>query len=201
LSHALKTLQPDDRATTCLQVVALPGAAFASATRMREQRTTVMWMMAVGLAFAFTSWMPAHDALLYNHSSSVPAGLYQRSNDAIELGALVTVRAVEVAPFYAADRDFTDAGDRFIKRIAAVSGDEVCAAGGLVTINGGVAAERQTHDGAGRALPTWTGCRVLGAEEVLLLGDTMDSFDGRYWGPVSTRLIEGVWQPMVRQSD
>ncbi|KAF0177874.1 MAG: putative conjugal transfer protein [Caulobacteraceae bacterium] len=158
-------------------------------------------MMAVGLAFAFSSWLPAHDALLYNHSSSVPAGLYQRSNDAIELGALVTVRAAEVAPAYAAARDFTDAGDRFIKRIAAVGGDEICAAGVLVTINGGVAAERQTHDAVGRALPTWTGCRVLGADEVLLLGDTSDSFDGRYWGPTSKRLIEGVWQPIVRKYD
>jgi len=43
-------------------------------------------------------------------------------------------------------------------------------------------------------LTAWRGCRVLGRGEVLLLGDTDDSFDGRYWGPVSVDLIEGVWR-------
>jgi type IV secretory pathway protease TraF len=36
----------------------------------------------------------------------------------------------------------------------------------------------------------------LAANEVLLLGDTADSFDGRYWGPVSVDLIEGVWRKL-----
>ncbi|MBY0566047.1 MAG: S26 family signal peptidase [Hyphomonadaceae bacterium] len=40
----------------------------------------------------------------------------------------------------------------------------------------------------------WRGCRVLAEGEVLLLGDTADSFDGRYWGPVRVELIEGVWR-------
>jgi type IV secretory pathway protease TraF len=43
-------------------------------------------------------------------------------------------------------------------------------------------------------LTGWRGCRVLVHGEVLLLGDTDDSFDGRYWGPVSADLIEGVWR-------
>jgi type IV secretory pathway protease TraF len=47
----------------------------------------------------------------------------------------------------------------------------------------------------GHVQPTgWRGCRVLAHGEVLLLGDTDDSFDGRYWGPVSADLIEGVWR-------
>lgn len=47
----------------------------------------------------------------------------------------------------------------------------------------------------GRVHPSgWRGCRDLADGEVLLLGDTDDSFDGRYWGPVSVDLIEGVWR-------
>ncbi len=42
----------------------------------------------------------------------------------------------------------------------------------------------------------WQGCRVLAEGEVLLLGDTADSYDGRYWGPVSVELIEGVWRKL-----
>ncbi|MBY0565718.1 MAG: S26 family signal peptidase [Hyphomonadaceae bacterium] len=46
---------------------------------------------------------------------------------------------------------------------------------------------------SGVTLPTWTGCRTL-RDEVFLLGDTPDSFDGRYWGPTSVELIEGAWR-------
>jgi type IV secretory pathway protease TraF len=64
-----------------------------------------------------------------------------------------------------------------------------------VTINGERAAQRAARDSAGRMLPTWSGCRTLHGE-VFLLGDTPDSFDGRYWGPTPLRLVEGVWRPV-----
>jgi type IV secretory pathway protease TraF len=51
-------------------------------------------------------------------------------------------------------------------------------------------------DAGGRRLVGWRGCRILARGEVLLLGDTADSFDGRYWGPVSVELIEGVWRKL-----
>lgn len=139
----------------------------------------------------------ARDLVLLNPSPSVPAGYYVRRATEIASGAFVTVRAVDVAPDYAAIRDFTDSGDRFIKRVAAATGDEVCANGTEVAINDAVVAHRDSHDSAGRALPTWSGCRALSADEILLLGDTPDSFDGRYWGPISRRLVEGVWRPIA----
>jgi type IV secretory pathway protease TraF len=45
-------------------------------------------------------------------------------------------------------------------------------------------------------LPAWSGCVTLDRDHVLLLGDTPDSFDGRYWGPTPIERIEGVWRPM-----
>ena len=38
------------------------------------------------------------------------------------------------------------------------------------------------------------GCRTLSGNEVFLMGDTPDSFDSRYFGPVSADDIEGVWR-------
>lgn len=58
---------------------------------------------------------------------------------------------------------------------------------------GGAGDDAHADDGHA-ALVGWRGCRILGADEVLLLGDTPDSFDGRYWGPINVRLIEGVWR-------
>lgn len=151
-----------------------------------------------GLILIAAATVNAHDLMLRNPSPSIPAGYYLRTTAAVAPGAFVTVRAVDVAPAYAAVRGFTDPGDRFIKRVAAAAGDEVCASGDEMSINGAIVARRKTRDAAGRALPTWSGCRILSADELLLLGDTPDSFDGRYWGPISRRLIEGVWRPIAR---
>ena len=137
------------------------------------------------------------DLVVFNDSTSIPRGFYARSDAAPRRGAIVTVRAVDVAPDYALMRDFADLGDRFIKRVAGADGDVVCAEGALVTINGERAAERVARDSAGRALPTWSGCRRL-RNEVFLLGDTPDSFDGRYWGPTPMAFIEGTWRPLRR---
>ncbi len=90
-------------------------------------------------------------------------------------------------------RHFTDRGDRFIKRVAAREGVRVCAEGQSVSV-GPETLTRATHDSAGRALPTWEGCRVLHAGEVFLLGETRDSFDSRYFGIVREDAIEGVWK-------
>lgn len=131
--------------------------------------------------------------ILYNPSPSIPSGFYMRADDELRVGVFVTVRAVDVAPDYARLRDFADRSDRFIKRVAAVAGDTVCAEGRRVTINGERLAQRAVTDSVGRRLPTWSGCRTL-THEVFLLGDTADSFDGRYWGPTPITAIEGVWR-------
>ena len=65
-----------------------------------------------------------------------------------------------------------------------------------MTVPGRGVVARLAWDTAGRVLPSWDGCRTLAADEVFLLGDTADSFDSRYWGPVRTTAIDGVWRPL-----
>jgi type IV secretory pathway protease TraF len=116
------------------------------------------------------------------------------------MGATVTVRARDVAPEEARRRHFDGPTDRFIKHVAAVGGARVCGDEQRITISDDVAvvdatarAEHQHETSNPRA---WRGCRVLAADEVLLLGDTPDSFDGRYWGPINVSMIEGVWRKL-----
>jgi len=151
---------------------------------------------AAAIALLGVASVNARDWLIYNHTPSVPPGWYMRSADEIARGALVTVRARDVAPDYAAARSFTDRGDRFIKRIAANDGDSVCADGEAIRINDRTVAHRAMHDSQGRALPHWSGCRTLLSDEVFLMGDTPNSFDSRYFGPVFVADIEGVWRPV-----
>ncbi|QGZ94913.1 S26 family signal peptidase [Terricaulis silvestris] len=138
----------------------------------------------------------ADDIILYNPSPSMPVGFYVRSDAPITIGAIVTVRARDVAEAYALGRNFTDSGDRFIKRVVATSSDHVCVVGSRIVLNGIVVATRASVDTAGAALPQWTECRPLAADEVFLMGESDDSFDSRYWGPVPRSQIEGVWRPL-----
>lgn len=164
---------------------------------MTRRRTYLLAL--AGFAAALLVWAALakpQDVFLYNPSPSIPLGFYQRVDRPIFRGAIVTVRAADVAPDYARLRGFTDAGDRFIKRVAGMGGDRVCAEGDVISLNGALIARRRSHDSEQRKLPSWKGCRVLGPDEVLLMGDTDDSFDGRYWGVIPTDMIEGVWRPL-----
>lgn len=134
------------------------------------------------------------DAVLFNHSPSIPVGFYVHTDGPLQLGAIVTVRARDVAPDEAHARGFDEEGDRFIKRVAAVGGQHVCSDGVTLTVDGVERARR--FETSASAPGGWIGCRTLADDEILLLGDSADSFDGRYWGPVSTHLITGVWRPL-----
>src|SRR5690606_32800070 len=96
----------------------------------------------------------------------------------------------------AAERRYLPAGVHLAKRIAAVSGDQICAENDMISINGETVARRQTRDSQGRDMPAWTGCRVLDDEVFLLLPEIETSFDGRYFGPISTRAVIGKMTPL-----
>lgn len=149
---------------------------------------------AAALAALGSAGLWQSDLVLYNPTPSMPSGFYLRISAPVRRGAIVTVRALDVAPGYAAQRRFTDRGDRFLKRVAGAAGDKVCAVGADITLNGAHVAQRQAQDSTGRLLPRWEGCVTLSEAEVFLLGEASDSFDGRYWGPTQVKRIEGVWR-------
>ena len=154
------------------------------------------WLAASLCALTLVS-VPRHqDVLLYNHSPSIPVGVYVRVDTPRILpnGAIVTIRAIDAAPQTAKVRSFDQPRNRFIKRVAARAGDRVCADQSSLTINDGSPIFRQPQTPAD---PMWVECRALLNDELLLLGDHANSFDGRYWGPVSSRVIEGVWRKIL----
>ncbi|MCC6789753.1 MAG: S26 family signal peptidase [Hyphomonadaceae bacterium] len=162
--------------------------------RFRRHRAAIAAAVAAMLMLATASFSSA-DLVLFNHSPSIPIGLYVRDRADLRPGVIVTVRARDVAPEIARLRDYDDPNDRFIKHVAAIGGQSVCADGRALSIDGVQAAV--IYRASGQPMPAaWLGCRRLAADEVLLLGDSPDSFDGRYWGPINARFIEGVWRKL-----
>ncbi len=153
-----------------------------------------IWTGVVMLSGIALAVFRPQDSALYNPSASLPTGVYVRAEGPIEHGSIVAVRSIHVAPDFARARDFADRGDRFLKRVAAIEGDEVCARGSEISINQVPVATRLSADDSGNALPSWDGCVKLSADDIFLLGDGGDSFDGRYWGVTKRRDVDGPWR-------
>jgi type IV secretory pathway protease TraF len=167
--------------------------AAASPPRMQWRHLALLAIAVIAVLAGAAISMHGRPLIIYNPSQSAPQGFYVRRDGPPQVGDFVTIAAVNAAANYAAARGFTDRTDRFIKRVAATTGQTVCADGARISIDGRSAATRAEYDSSGRALPTWSGCRTLSEDEVFLLGDTDDSFDGRYWGPTPLSHIDGVW--------
>lgn len=150
--------------------------------RLRSLRTCALAVLTSAVLAASLA-SPPRPLLVWNASASAPEGLYLvGSARGARPGDTVVAWSPPGARRLAAERHYLPANVPLVKRIAAAGGDRVCARGPLVRVNGGVAARRRPADGSGRELPWWSGCRRLAAGEFLLLIDSPDSFDGRYFG-------------------
>lgn len=134
--------------------------------------------------------------VVWNASASVAVGLYRVVSGAPERGDFVLVRLPKSIEKLAAMRGYLPAGVPLIKRIAAVAGDDVCAFDGAIIVNGEIVARQRKVDRAGRSLPRWNECRELVQGEFFLLGDAPDSFDSRYFGPVTSARVIGRLAPL-----
>jgi conjugative transfer signal peptidase TraF len=134
--------------------------------------------------------------LLVNESPSLPEGVYLRRPAAPLLrGALVAAPQPAVARAYLG-RLGMPAEVALLKRVAAVSGDRVCAEPDAIAVAGRRVPVRAV-DRLGRALPRWSGCRTLGPDDLFLLGDTSSSFDSRYFGPVRRTAVSGPYREIL----
>ena len=170
-----------------------------------ETRRANWWpaiLMAAGLAgLTVTTAFPPTPRLIWNASASAPIGLYAVSPEArLRRGEMAFAFAPSPARELAARRHYLPRNVPLLKRVVAMEGDEVCARDLGVSLNGRPVAVRRETDRLGRPLPAWQGCVVLGRDELfLLMTDSPDSFDGRYFGVTEQQQIVGrataLWLP------
>jgi conjugative transfer signal peptidase TraF len=162
---------------------------------------------AAGLAaLAWAAFVLPLPRLTYNPSDSVAVGWYRIEPFAhradslprpLSVDSIVLVPLPAEAAALAAQRGYLPARIPLLKRVGAVSPQEVCIAGGIVRIDGVPAAAVLPTDRLGRPLPSWQECRHLKSGELFLLSATNPaSFDSRYFGPVSAATVIGVAYPV-----
>lgn len=164
-------------------LLALGNALRAQKLRRRRYRRRAVAMALGGAILIGTALSPPTPRLVWNTSASAPIGLYSVSPNAfVEPGDMVVARIPEAYRALAARRRYLPAGVPLVKRAVAAAGDEVCAFGANLFVNGRRIAERRMSDGQGRDMPIWWGCQRLRGRQLFLLMDAPASFDGRYFG-------------------
>lgn len=175
-------------------------------SRLRA-RIALTGFAAAGLAAlawaAFASPLPR---LTYNPSDSVAVGWYRIEPFGqrvalpprpLSVDSIVLVPLPAKAAALAAQRGYLPTRIPLLKRVGAVSPQEVCITGGIVRIDGVLAAAVLPADRLGRPLPSWQQCRRLQSGELFLLSVTNPaSFDSRYFGPIAASTVIGLAHPV-----
>ena len=135
--------------------------------------------------------------IVWNASRSVPIGLYRVQAAAPGQNDLVLVRLPPVLAELANRRGYLHGTDYVLKPVAAVAGETVCRFGLVITVRSAVAALAKRRDGDQRPMPVWHGCHVLKLGELFLLSAPPDSFDSRYFGPITEIQVIGRAQALL----
>ena len=136
---------------------------------------------------------PPKPKLIYNSTKSAPIGWYVvEQRRPLQRDDLVAGFAPQTARNFAEARGYLPAHVPLIKTVWAIGGERVCHDGQSVRVPNRPDISVFGQDGLGRALPILSGCYTLNADEVFLVSTTIaNSWDSRYFGPVSDDLIVG----------
>jgi conjugative transfer signal peptidase TraF len=170
---------------------------------MTAHRLTILSMLAGTALIVLPTWSPPDIRLIWNTSASVPIGLYRivPGNRVAVTDLAVVMPPAKLATFLDRRR-YLPLGVPLIKRVLALAGATVCRRGAAITAYGAVYGQALAHDTRGRALPVWQGCRRLRAGEAFFMNwNSPDSFDSRYFGPLSVTTIVGRAIPVWTTGD
>ncbi|MFH1818940.1 MAG: S26 family signal peptidase [Pseudomonadota bacterium] len=155
----------------------------------------------IGLGIAALAWPSVHTPItriVYNPSDSVPLGWYRIGPpDSLHVGSVVLAQLPTDAAALAAQRGYLPEHIPLLKRIGAMSPQQVCIENYIVRIDGVAVTGVRATDGRGRLLSAWQQCRPLRDGELFLLSATNPaSFDSRYFGPIADSAVIGSAQPL-----
>jgi conjugative transfer signal peptidase TraF len=170
-------------------------AAHVRRLRLRRRAALIgVGIASLGLMIA----LPPVPRLVWNASASAPVGLYAVSpGAALQRGDMVIAWLPAQARQLAARRHYLPSNVPLVKRVVGMAGDRICAVDRVVTLNGRPVAIRRAADAEGRDLPAWQGCiRLRPGMVVLLMTETPNSFDGRYFGATLAQDIIGKATPL-----
>ncbi|EAM5005958.1 conjugative transfer signal peptidase TraF [Salmonella enterica] len=169
-------------------------------------RYAAIGVVSVSLIGAAVCGLGYAAGLRINTTKSIPVGLYKISDKTPEKGDYVIFCPPQRDIFsMAQQRGYIGSGfcpggyGEMMKRILAAKGDEVAFRDDGVYVNGNLLPYSKPFsvDPGGRNLPALREVYTLGKSELLLMTDrSPSSFDGRYFGAVTTSQIISAISPV-----
>src|SRR5882724_444607 len=153
----------------------------------------------LGAAAALLSTVGARSThYIWNASTSVPIGLYRlRPTGNLFVTELVAVVPPDPLATFLESRRHLPRGIPMLKRVLALPGQTVCRDHLTIMVDKTWVGEARERDSRDRPLPNWQGCHVVAEGEVFLMNwQSVDSFDGRYFGMLPMSAIIGRAEPL-----
>ena len=167
-------------------------------TRLGYVVTTVAAAETFAALFVGVALIAPRPRLIWNASASAPIGLYRvTAVNQPKAHDLVAVMPPDGVARLMAERRYLPIGVPMLKHVAALPGARVCRSNGDITVNGRRVAVARAADSHARPLPVWSGSHVVERDELFLLNDAADSFDGRYFGAISAKGLTGRATPVL----
>jgi len=167
----------------------------------RALRATAAAATIFSTLFVAVAWLKPAPRFLWNASASAPTGLYRVDlGEPPPPGDLLPIAPPPPPGKFLAQRGYLPRGVPLLKRVVGLPGALVCRSGVFVTVNGVAVARALARDRAGRPLPVWTGCRIVGRDQLFLVNASRDSLDGRYFGPMPAVGLLGTAHPILTRA-
>lgn len=150
-------------------------------------------LFAVGLSLAAAAvWASPSTGLVpplafHNTGDSMPKGFYVlEPGEGVKRGSIVVVRDPKGFKLW-----------WLMKRVAGVAGDSFCwdETAGTHRLNGRPM-PKPAPEAVAMGVPVWKGCRALRPGELVGYGESWTSYDSRYFGPLTTASLFGVYRPL-----
>jgi conjugative transfer signal peptidase TraF len=142
---------------------------------------------------AFTS-LKKEKYIFYNYTESLPRGFYIRvpGEEPIKKGDLIAFVPPQTAKKIIDERKYLKPDYYLLKRVIGVPGDSIDTSKDHLIINHRPTGEFLSHDKEGRPISkySFSGCLKKG-EYYTGIPEKKNSFDSRYFGPVSKKNIIG----------
>ncbi len=155
------------------------------------------------LGLVMIIWKPPIPRLIYNPSPSAPMGWYiVNPKGKIKTDTFVAAFAPKTARELASKRQYLPNNVPLLKTVWAVEGAQFCATNGIIRTKNRPDIIAQSHDSMGRDMPQLEGCFTLQTGQVFLIStDVPNSFDSRYFGPVTASNVLGTVKYLGKFSD
>ena len=166
-------------------------------------RMRTIGMILGALALVLATLDEAPPSYIWNVSESVPIGLYHlRTPEELTVTELVAIRPPEPLASFLDLNGYLPIGVPMLKRILALPEQTACRSGLTITVDSIEMGQASERDSRGRPLPSWQGCRVIDAGEIFVMNwQSVDSLDGRYFGPIPASAVIGQAFPIWTEEE